>query len=189
MQRKDLKTRNISRPTVSQIEEELKRRSHIGKIKRAMRNIVISLIIVASVTVLIAMLWLPVMQVHGTSMEPVLNDGEILVAVRGQRYIRRGDIVAFYYNNQVLVRRVVCLGGKHISIEEDGTVYINSQALEEPYLENKSVGQCNTAFPYFIPSGYAFVMGDNREIAMDSRLEEIGPVPMGRIIGKVILTI
>ena len=131
---------------------------------------------------------LQVVRYNGQGMEPNLQSGQTLILLKTEE-VSEGDVIAFYYNNQVLVRRVVCLGGKHISIEEDGTVYINSQALEEPYLENKSVGQCNTAFPYFIPSGYAFVMGDNREIAMDSRLEEIGPVPMGRIIGKVILTI
>lgn len=131
---------------------------------------------------------LQIVRYNGEGMEPNLRSGQTLILLKTKE-VSEGDIIAFYYNNQVLVRRVVSLGGKHISIEKDGTVYINSQALDEPYLESKSVGQCNTEFPYFIPSGYAFVMGDNREIAMDSRLEEIGPVPVGRIIGRVILTI
>jgi signal peptidase I len=121
-------------------------------------------------------------------MEPNLHNGEILV-LRKTQSVKEGDIIAFYYNNQVLVRRVISTGGKQLSIAEDGTVSVNGIVQEEKYLENPSLGQCNIDFPYHVRTGYVFVMGDNRETAMDSRVEEIGLIPVGRIIGKVIFTI
>lgn len=121
----------------------------------------------------------------GSGMEPSLHGGQMLL-IRKTQNVEEGDIIAFYYNNQVLVRRVICQGGKQLSIESDGTVRINSEVLEEPYVESPSIGQCNLEFPYYVQTGYVFVMGDNRAVAMDSRLAEIGCVPVDRIIGKVL---
>lgn len=120
----------------------------------------------------------------GSSMEPNLSSGQTLVIHKTQN-VSDGDVIAFYYNNQILVRRVIAAGGDQISIEDDGTVSVNGQILDEPYLAARSIGQCNIDFPYLVPSGSVFVMGDNRVIAMDSRLQELGCVPMDRIIGKV----
>ena len=131
---------------------------------------------------------LQVVNYNGRGMEPNLHSGQILLIHR-TREVEEGDIIAFYYNNQVLVRRVICQGGKQLAIADDGTVSINSAALEEPYLEQRSLGQCNLTFPYPVAAGSVFVMGDNRAVAMDSRLAEIGPVPLERIIGKVIFAI
>lgn len=122
---------------------------------------------------------------HGIGMEPALEGGRTLVILKNQK-VEEGDIIAFYYNNQVLVRRVICEGGKQLEMKEDGTVLINDAALSEPYVKEFSLGQCNIQFPYQVQMGTVFVMGDNRTAAMDSRLTEIGTIPVDRIIGKVI---
>lgn len=125
---------------------------------------------------------------NGTGMEPNLKGGQALVILKTDK-VKEGDIIAFYYNNQVLVRRVICEGGKQLEIGQDGVVSINATPIEEPYLQSKSIGQCNLTFPYHVRTGTVFVMGDNRTTAMDSRLEEIGTIPTDRIIGKVILAV
>ena len=122
---------------------------------------------------------------NGSGMEPNLRGGQIL-AILKTKSVKPGDVIAFYYNNQVLIRRVICTGGNQISIAEDGAVSINGQLLDEPYLTEKSIGQCNLTFPYHVRSGTVFVMGDDRDAAMDSRLTQIGTVPEERIIGKVL---
>ena len=131
---------------------------------------------------------LQIVHYNGDSMEPTLHSGQILI-LQCTQDVAEGDVIAFYFNNQVLVRRVIAVSGSRITIEENGTVLRNGQALEEPYLAESSIGQCNISFPFHVPNGYVFVMGDNRAIAMDSRLEEIGPIYVGRIIGKVWLAI
>lgn len=122
---------------------------------------------------------------NGTGMEPNLRGGQILVILK-TKSVKPGDVIAFYYNNQVLIRRVICTGGNQISIADDGGVSINGQPMEEPYLTEKSIGQCNLTFPYHVRTGTVFVMGDDRDVAMDSRLTQIGTVPEERIIGKVL---
>ncbi len=130
----------------------------------------------------------PVVKYYGTSMSPTLNDGQILIVSKVSK-VESGDVIAFYYNNKVLVRRVIATGSQLISIDVFGEVLVNGEPLEEPYLENKTLGQCNLNFPFNVPSGSFFVMGDNREAAMDSRLAEIGTVSEDRLIGKVIFSI
>ena len=132
-----------------------------------------------------------VVQYYGDGMEPSLQNRQILLIRKtdGAKKVEEGDIVAFYYNNNVLVRRVICAGGRVISIDDTGAVAIDGEPLEEPYLSSASVGQCNISFPYNVPAGQYFVMGDNRAVAMDSRLSEIGTISEDRILGKVILVI
>lgn len=144
----------------------------------------------ALLTVILLNLFTHIFQIvtyNGTGMEPNLRGGQTLVILKTQK-VKQGDVVAFYYNNQVLVRRVVCTGGNQISITDEGVVSINGEDLDEPYLEEKTLGQCNLTFPYHVRSGTVFVMGDNREASMDSRLNQIGTVLEDRIIGKVIFT-
>lgn len=131
---------------------------------------------------------LQVVRYNGRGMEPNLHSGQMLVIRRTQETVA-GDMIAFYYNNQILVRRVICTGGQQISIDQDGLVSVDSQYLQEDYLKEFSLGQCNISFPYMVRKDYVFVMGDNRAVAMDSRLEEIGPISVDRIIGKVIFAI
>lgn len=129
-----------------------------------------------------------VVQYYGNGMEPALQDRQILV-IRKTDQAEQGDIIACYFNNKILVRRVICEGGKVIAIDEAGLVSINNVPLDEPYVEEPSIGQCNITFPYSVSVGQYFVMGDNRSIAMDSRLSEIGTIPKDRILGKVIFVI
>lgn len=131
---------------------------------------------------------MPVVKYYGTSMTPTLEDGQILI-VSKMSEIESGDIIAFYYNNKVLVRRVMAVGNEQISIDVFGTVTVNGEELDEPYIKNKTLGQCNLDFPYNVPSGTFFVLGDNRDTSMDSRLTEIGAVTEDRLIGKVVFSI
>lgn len=126
-----------------------------------------------------------IVRYNGTGMEPSLKGGQTLVIQKTQK-VDQGDVIAFYYNNQILVRRVICTGGNQIEIDQQGVVSVGGKVLSEPYLKNTTLGQCNITFPYHVRTGTVFVMGDNRLEAMDSRLEEIGTVPVDRIIGKVI---
>ena len=145
-------------------------------------------IVLAAFAVILLNLFTNVLQVvryNGQGMEPNLHNRQTLVLLQTQK-VKDGDIIAFYYNNQVLVRRVICHGGNQIIIEENGAVSVNGNMLDEPYLKNPSFGQCNLSFPYYVPVNHVFVMGDYREIAMDSRLKEIGSIPTERIIGKVL---
>lgn len=151
-------------------------------------KIVIIITVTASLLLNLFTFIMPVVKYYGTSMSPTLEDGQILI-VNKVAEIKNGDIIAFYYNNKVLVRRVVASGNEQLSIDVFGTVSVNGKELDEPYIENKTLGQCNLNFPYNIPSGSFFVLGDNRDSAMDSRLEEIGVVTDDRLIGKVFFSI
>lgn len=184
-----MKTGKIIEPTVSQLEDELNRRKNNKKKLNIFRSIVNSLLLVAAVTVLIAMLWMPVMQVHGTSMEPFLKDGQILVAVRGERLIKQGNIVAFYYDNQVLLKRVIGLPGDVINIDKYGNVYVNGRMLNEPYIEKKSLGICDIKLPVTVPENAIFVLGDKRDVSIDSRSSDVGMIYSERTIGKIVFRV
>ncbi|MCC8161473.1 MAG: signal peptidase I [Oscillospiraceae bacterium] len=125
---------------------------------------------------------------YGSGMEPALSSGQVLLVQRTSR-VSEGDIIAFYYNNKVLVRRVICTGGSRVSINSSGTVSVNGAELDEPYVESKSLGQCSIDFPFDVPADSFFVMGDSRAVAMDSRLKEIGTISADRIIGRVVFSI
>ena len=149
-------------------------------------RLVIAVIIAVVLLLNIFSYLLSVVSYYGDSMEPELESGQTLVISRTGK-VEEGDIVAFYYNNKIIVRRIICTGGKQISMDDAGAVSINGIALAEDYVTNPTMGQCNIDFPYSVPIGHVFVMGDNREISMDSRLQAIGTISEDRIIGKVIL--
>ena len=148
------------------------------------------LIIIVTVSLLLNLFTfiMPVVKYYGNSMTPTLEDGQILI-VNKMAEIKSGDIIAFYYNNKVIVRRVVATGNNQVSIDVFGTVSVNGKELDEPYIENKTLGQSNLDFPYNVPSNSYFVLGDNRDIAMDSRLSEIGVVTEDRLLGKVVFSL
>lgn len=129
-----------------------------------------------------------VVHYYGQSMEPSLEDRQILLVHKTDK-VSRGDTIAFYFNNKVLVRRIIAEGGASIEIEADGRVMVDGNTLNEPYVAEGALGQCNINFPYTVPVEEFFVMGDNRPIAMDSRLKEIGTVPRTRVLGKVLLAL
>lgn len=175
-------------PSTQQLEAELKRVKYRSRYRSVLRSTVYTLITVAAVAILVATLWLPVLQIYGSSMTPTLQDGEIIFSVKTSEF-EPGEIVAFYYNNKILVKRVICGPGDWIDIDEDGTVYVNEVRLEEPYLTEKALGDCNIDLPFQVPDGKVFVMGDHRSTSVDSRNTAVGCVAQEQIVGKIIFRI
>lgn len=151
-------------------------------------KIIVIIILTVSFLLNLFTLVMPIVKYYGTSMSPTLEDGQILIVSKLSE-IESGDIVAFYYNNKVLVRRVVAVGNEQITVDVFGTVTVNGNEVDEPYIKNKTYGQCDIDYPFTVPSNTYFVLGDNREVAMDSRLEEIGTVAEDRVIGKIVFSI
>ncbi len=176
------------RITTEQYRQELNKENQKIRYRRTLLSTLSILIVVAAIAVLLSMLLFPVLQVTGTSMEPTLENGEILLAVKYGR-VERGDVVAFYYNNKVLLKRVIGVAGDQIDILENGDVLVNGQTLDEPYVAEKSLGQADLDFPYQVPDSKIFVMGDHRNTSVDSRNSEIGAIAEEFIIGKVIFVV
>lgn len=174
--------------TVRQIEGELKRLRRKQNSRRIFRQTVFSLLVVAAVAVLTAMLFFPIFRVTGSSMEPTLQPKEIVVCLKSSRF-QSGDLVAFYYNNKVLLKRVIGTAGDTIEIDDSGNVFVNGSQLDEPYITKKSLGQCDIDFPYQVPDNRIFVMGDNRETSVDSRTTAVGCIADEYVIGKVFLRV
>ena len=166
--------------------EALVNRIRYGKRFRAsVISTLMTLVVVAAAAILIAILVLPILRIYGQSMSETLDNGDIVVSVKTAD-LETGDIVAFYYNNTILVKRVIGQSGDWIDIAKDGTVSVNQVELEEPYLDRKAYGEIDIKLPYQVPEGRIFVMGDNREISIDSRTMMIGCVAEEQIVGKII---
>ena len=166
----------------------MKRVKYKRRYRSMLRSTIYTLITVAAVAILVATLWLPVLQIYGSSMTPTLQDGEIIFSVKTSEF-KPGEIVAFYYNNKILIKRVICGPGDWIDIDEDGTVYVNKVRLDEPYLTEKALGDCNIDLPFQVPDGRFFVMGDHRSTSIDSRNTAVGCVSQEQIVGKVLFRI
>lgn len=169
---------------IADLRQELRRVKYNQKFMGALFNTVGTMLVVAAIAVLIANLWLPVLQVTGSSMSPTLEEGQILIASKTED-LKTGDIVAFYYNNKILVKRVIATSGDWVNISEDGTVYVNDIELGEPYLTEKAFGDCNITLPYQVPDSQVFVMGDHRSISLDSRNTAVGCISEEQLMGKV----
>ena len=178
------KKKEVSLPTKKQVETERKRYRRQKAYKKALSGTVYVLTIVAAVAVLIATLVLPVLQIEGTSMEPTLYNGDIVLLMKTTRF-DRGDLCGFTWNNKLLIKRVIGVPGDWIEIDTDGTVYLNGEKLDEPYIEQKALGECDLEFPYQVPQEQYFVIGDMRESSIDSRNTVIGCIPKDQIVGKV----
>lgn len=175
-------------PTAVQLEAELKRAKYRREYGKLLRNTISSLIVVAAIAVLVSMLFLPVLRVTGTSMTPTLQNDELVVC-RKRGTFQSGDIIAFYFNNKILLKRVIGVAGDIIDIDDSGTVYVNGEALEEPYLNEKALGECDIELPYQVPDERVFVMGDHRSTSVDSRSTAVGCVAEEAVVGKVILRV
>ncbi len=179
-------TRDI--PTTAQFEAEMKRLRSRENFLRSLWSTISGLIVITAVAVIISTMIMPVLRVTGTSMTPTLEHDEVLLCSK-LTDPSRGDIVAFYYNNKVLIKRVIGLPGDIVDIGEDGTVYINSEPLAEPYVSEKALGECDIELPYQVPENRLFVMGDHRSVSIDSRSTAVGCIAEENLLGKVFLRV
>lgn len=180
-------------PTVEQLEAELTRTRYRKRYRRVLRSTVYTLITVAAIAVLVATLLMPVLQIYGSSMSPTLTDKDIVLSIK-QTEFKSGDVVAFYYNNKILVKRVIAQSGEWVDITPEGDVYVGKSAdsmrlLEEPYLQEKALGDCNIEFPYQVPESRVFVMGDHRSVSVDSRNTAVGCVAEEQLVGKLVFRV
>ena len=175
-------------PELSLLEAELELERYKNKYGKLLRSTAFSLIVVSAAAVLIAVLLLPVLQISGSSMTESLQDGDIVVALNSSGY-KTGDVIAFYYNNNILVKRVIASSGDWVDIDEKGNVYVNDEPLEEPYITEKSLGDCNITLPYQVPDERCFVMGDHRATSIDSRNTAVGCVSNDMVIGKILVRV
>jgi signal peptidase I len=175
-------------PTRQELEAQLQQEQYREKYHKVFRSTVYLLIVAAAVAILVVTLWMPVLQIYGTSMTPTLVDGEIVVLNKGAK-TETGDIIAFYYNNKILIKRVIANAGDWVDIDEDGNVSVNGQPLDEPYVTEKSLGVCDIEFPYQVPDERVFVLGDHRSVSVDSRSSQIGCVAQEQIVGKLVFRV
>ena len=183
-----VETSTSSTPSRAALEAALNKEKSRNNYIRALRNTIFSLVVVAAAAVIVAMLVLPVLQIQGTSMTDTLDDQDIVVALRGSKY-KTGDVVAFYYNNNILVKRVIATTGQWVNITEDGTVYVDNVRVDEPYVKEKALGDCNIQLPYQVPDGKIFVMGDHRSTSLDSRNTAIGCISDDMVVGRLLMRV
>ena len=175
-------------PTAEQLEAEEKRLRRRKDFVRLLVSTLSSLVVVAAVAVLLSMLFLPVLRVTGTSMTPTLENDQLVVCNKRSDF-KQGDVIAFYYNNKILLKRVIGVSGDKINITPDGTVFVNDVEIDEPYVSDKALGECDLKMPYQVPDQKIFVMGDHRSTSIDSRSSLVGCVSEEAIIGRVIFRV
>lgn len=180
--------KNMPVPSLAEIQKERKRIRRKMYYRQSLRSTVSVLVVVAAVAVLVTTLFLPILQISGDSMSPTLAHNEIVVLLK-TRDFQRGDLIGFYYQGKILLKRVIALPEDEVVIDSDGNVYVNAQLLEEPYITDKSLGDCDLEFPYKVPGTGYFVLGDRRSNSVDSRNSMVGTVSQDDIIGKVFLRV
>ena len=175
-------------PSSEEVQEEMQRIKSQGRFSQALKSTFGTVIVVAAIAVLVAAIFLPVLRITGTSMEPLFMPGDILVAYKTDN-LKRGEICTFYYNNKLIVKRVIALGGDTVDISEDGLVSVNGNELNEPYVQKNTLGLCDLEFPFEVPLGQMFLLGDNRETSVDSRSGDFGCISVEEVLGRVFLRV
>ena len=180
--------KKVSVPSLTEIQSERKRIRRGTYYRQALRGTVSVLLVVAAVAVLITTLFLPILQISGDSMSPTLEHNEIVVLLKTKKF-ERGDLIGFYYQGKILLKRVIALPEDEVAIDADGNVYVNGELLEEPYVTDKRLGDCDLEFPYKVPGASYFVLGDRRSNSVDSRNSVVGAISRDDIIGKVFIRV
>ena len=185
-----MKKRKISLEELNadQLEEELKRIRYRERYRRGFFSTVSALVTIAAVAVLLATLLFPVIRIVGSSMTPTLEEGQVVVSLKGSKF-QTGDVIAFYYNNKILIKRVIAGPGQWVNIREDGKVYVDDVLLEEPYVSELALGDTNIEYPCQVPDDRYFVMGDHRSTSVDSRNTAVGFISQEHVVGKIVLRI
>ena len=182
------KPRNTELPEPEALEQELKRVRYRARYGRVLKSTVYTLVVVAAFAVLVAVLFLPVLRIYGSSMTPTLNEGEIVVSVKNNG-VKQGDVVGVYFGSKLLVKRVIATEHQWVDIDKDGNVYVDGNLLNEPYVREKAFGECDIDLPYQVPDESVFVMGDHRLTSVDSRSSSVGAVLMEDVAGKIIFRV
>lgn len=186
--RKENSGRFRGTPTLEQLTAELERENYKRRYNSALRSTLFTLVVVAAVAVLVATILMPVLQIYGSSMTPTLSEGDIVVSMKGTEF-EPGELVAFYLGNKILVKRCIAGPGQWVNIDENGNVYVDDVLLDEPYLTEKALGECDLSFPYQVPESRYFCMGDHRATSVDSRHSAVGCVAEEQIVGKIVLRV
>ena len=173
---------------MEQLTAELEREKYKRRYKRVLRSTIYTLIVVAAAAVLVATIWMPVLQIYGASMVPTLDEGDIVISVKGSDF-EPGDLVAFYMGNKILVKRCIAGPGQWVDMDAGGNVYVDGKLLDEPYLTEKALGDCDIEFPYQVPDNRYFCMGDHRSTSVDSRSTTVGCVSDEQIVGKIVFRV
>ena len=180
--------KKISFPDLDAIQKEMQRSKSQTKYHQALKSTVGTIVVVAAIAVLVASIFLPVLRVTGTSMQPNFSPGNVLVAMKTKDYVP-GDVCSFYYNNKLIIKRVIATGGDILEIDEDGRVSVNGLVMDESYVQNYDLGLCDIEFPFQVPSEQLFVMGDNRASSVDSRVQAFGCISKEELMGKIVLRV
>lgn len=175
-------------PSTEELRAAYNKVSYRDRLRRSIASTTNILIVVAALAILVAMLFLPVLRIYGHSMNNTLQSGELVLSLKGSKF-KTGDIIAFYYNNNILIKRVIANSGDWVDIDLDGNVYVNQQKIDEPYLKEKAYGEPDIDFPYQVPEDRVFVLGDNRAVSVDSRSKSMGCVSSEQIVGKVVFRV
>ena len=175
-------------PEINELKAELDRVKYKRRYINVFKSTVYTLVVVAAFAVLVATLWMPVLQIYGSSMTPTIDEGQIVISVKGKNF-EQGDLVAFYIGNKLLVKRVIAGPADYVLVDENGTVFVNGTELYEPYISEKAFGECDIEYPYQVPDSRYFLMGDHRKTSVDSRSSAVGCIAEEQIVGKIVFCV
>lgn len=177
--------KEVAIPSLEQVKREREKLKYQKEYRRTIKHVLGVLLVAAAVSVLLATVFFPILRVSGVSMEPTLEDGQVIVLEKSGKF-KTGDLIGFYYKNKILLKRVIGQAGDYIDIDADGNVYVNDEKLDEPYLKDQALGECDINLPYQVPDGKIFVMGDHRSKSIDSRSKLVGCVSDEQVVGRVV---